>query len=101
MSKKNELKEEMVDFQNNNVSQVPLQETLSAQDTSVLEIAKLNRKVALKEAEKALAQNEAAELSFKYVVLQLYIKYKLDIANDALTEDGKIMRGALQQGAKL
>jgi hypothetical protein len=76
-------------------------EMLGASDIAALEIAKLNRKVALKEAEKALAQNEAAEVSFKYVVLQLYMKYKLDAATDAINEDGRILRGhLLNQGAK-
>lgn len=115
MSKKSELKEEVVVrkevvehlpeklayFPSNEVSPLPPpQEMLAAQDISALDIARLNRKVALKEAEKALAQNEAAELSFKYIILQLYMKYKLDVIKDGITEDGKIMRGALQQGAK-
>jgi hypothetical protein len=77
-----------------------VQETLSDADFSALEIAKLNRKVALKEAEKALAQNEAAELSFKYTVLQFYMKYHLNTNTDAISEDGKIMRNALLQGVK-
>lgn len=76
------------------------QEMLLQQDFSALEIAKLNRKVALKEAEKALAQNESAEMAFKYIILQLYMKYKLDVAADAISDDGKIMRGALLNQAK-
>lgn len=75
-------------------------EMLSQADFSALEIAKLNRKVALKEAEKALAQNESADMSFKYVILQLYMKYKLDVTGDAISDDGKIMRGALLNQVK-
>lgn len=75
-------------------------ETLTQNDFATLEIAKLNRKVALKEAEKALAQNESADMAFKYVILQLYMKYKLDVAGDAISDDGKIIRGALLNQAK-
>jgi hypothetical protein len=57
-----------------------------------LELAKANRKVALAQAEKALAQNETAELGYKYVVLQLYMKYGLTEA-DAISEAGVVVRG--------
>ena len=70
-------------------------EMLFEADKSALEIAKLNRKLALKDAETALAKNESAEMAFKYVVLQLYMKYKLDGTTDAISDDGKILRGAL------
>jgi hypothetical protein len=63
-----------------------------------LELAKANRKVALAQAEKALAQNETAELGYKYVVLQLYMKYGLTEL-DAINENGLVVRGgAVQQG---
>ncbi len=61
-------------------------------DRMALELAKANKKVAIANAEKALAQNETAELSYKYVVLQLYLKYGLN-ENDALNEDGSIIKG--------
>lgn len=73
-------------------------ERLSEVDRMALELAKANRKVALAQAEKALAQNETAELGYKYVVLQLYMKYGLTEA-DAINENGLVVRGgALPQG---
>ena len=61
-------------------------------DRMTLELAKASRKVALANAEKALAQNETSELAYKYVVLQLYMKYGLTEA-DAITEAGEIIKG--------
>jgi hypothetical protein len=66
-------------------------------DRMALELAKSKRQTALAEAKTALANNENAELSYKYVVLQLYMKYGLTEA-DAISEAGEVLRGgALQQ----
>lgn len=64
-------------------------------DRMVIELAKANKKTALAQAEKSLAQNELAELSYKYVVLQLYMKYGLTEA-DVITESGEIIKGGAQ-----
>jgi hypothetical protein len=69
-------------------------------DKMALDLAKERRQTALAEAKTALAKNENAELAFKYVVLQLYMKYGLTDA-DAISEAGDIVRGgALQPQAK-
>jgi len=68
-------------------------------DRMALELAKSKRHLALAQAEKALAQNDTADISYKYVVLQLYMKYGLTEA-DAIDENGKILRGAANQQAK-
>jgi hypothetical protein len=58
-------------------------------DKMALDLAKERRQTALAEAQTALA--------FKYVVLQLYMKYGLTDA-DAISEDGSIVKnGALPQ----
>jgi hypothetical protein len=67
-------------------------EHLQDADRLVLESAKNRKQLALAQAEKALAQNESAELAYKYIVLQLYMKYNLTEA-DAIDESGKILRG--------
>jgi hypothetical protein len=67
-------------------------ERLQEVDRMALELAKANRKTALANAEKALAQNETAELAYKYVVLQICMKYGLTDA-DLLNEDGSFVRG--------
>jgi hypothetical protein len=67
-------------------------EQLSDMDKLQLELAKSRRQTVLAQAEKALAQNESAELSFKNIVLQLYMKYHMD-SNDAISEQGEILRG--------
>lgn len=61
-------------------------------DKAVLDLARERRKTALAEAKTALAQNDNAELSYKYVILQLYMKYGLTDA-DAISEAGDIVRG--------
>lgn len=81
-------------LEDTNVPEVPAK--LEEADRLALELAKQKRLTALANAEKSLAQNEKAELEYKYVVLQLYMKYHLD-QSDALSEDGNIIRG----GAKI
>ncbi len=67
-------------------------EHLTDQDRYALELVKMKRAVALANAEKALAQNEAAELTYKNLVLQLTFKYALK-EHDLITEQGEIVRG--------
>jgi len=66
-------------------------------DRMALELARQQRLTALADARAAIAQNEKAELAYKYVVLQLYMKYGLTDA-DAISENGEIIKnGALMQ----
>lgn len=67
-------------------------EKLMDVDRLTLELARQRRQTALAEAKTALAQNDNAELSYKYVVLQLYMKYSLTEA-DAINEAGEVLRG--------
>lgn len=67
-------------------------EKLQEQDRMTLELAKMNKKMATLAAEKAIAQNETAEMQYKYVVLQLYMRYGLT-AQDGIDENGNIIRG--------
>lgn len=75
---------------------IELPQKLEEADRLTLELAKQKRLTALAQAERALISNEKSELEYKYIVLQLYMKYKLD-ASDALNESGDIIRN----GAKL
>lgn len=81
------------------VEAVVPQERMQEVDRLNLELAKSKREVALADAKTAIANNEKAELAYRYVVLQLYMKYGLN-ANDAITEGGEIVRGGAlpQQG---
>lgn len=72
--------------------QVNNPEKLSETDRLALELAKANQKTALAQAEKAIAQNDNANLAYKYLVIQLYMKYGLN-ADDAISESGEILRG--------
>ena len=69
---------------------------LSEVDRLALELAKSRKQTALAEAKTALAANENADLSYKYVVLQLYMKYGLTEA-DAISESGDIIKGGASQ----
>lgn len=69
-------------------------------DRMALELARQQRLTALADARTAMANNEKAELAYKYVVLQLYMKYGLTDA-DAISETGDIVRGgALPQNQR-
>lgn len=70
---------------------------LSEVDKMALELAKSQRQVALAEAKTALASNEKADLQYKYVILQLYMKYGLS-EKDALNEDGTILYNGANNG---
>lgn len=81
---------------NASVAAAPLPK-LSELDKMALDLAKEKRKTVLAEARTAIANNDAAELGFKNVILQLYMKYSLTAA-DAIAEDGSILiNGAVEQ----
>jgi hypothetical protein len=65
---------------------------LTEEDRLALEVAKARRETAVAQAKEALAKNETAELAYKYVTLQIFMKYGLTAA-DALAENGDILRG--------
>lgn len=78
----------------------PPQEKMSSEDRLTLELAKSRRETAVALAKEALAKNETAEINYKYVVLQLYMKYGLTQA-DAISEStGDIVRGGATALAK-
>ena len=82
----------MSDLQDISVVQVPeSKEKLVESDRHVLDMAKMKRSLALANAEKALAQNEAAELGLNNIVLQLTMKYNLT-EKDTINEQGEILR---------
>ena len=60
-------------------------------DKLALELAKMNKRLAAVNAETALAQNETADIHYKYVVLQIYMKYNLT-PEDTIDEHGNIVR---------
>lgn len=67
-------------------------EKMKDEDVKALELARAKKETALAQAKEAIAKNETAELSYKYVVLQLYMKYGLT-TQDAISEQGDIIRG--------
>lgn len=67
-------------------------EQMAESDVVVLQLAKARQETIVAQAKEALAKAETAEVSYKYVVLQLYMKYGLTAA-DAITENGGIVRG--------
>lgn len=75
------------------VSMVELPATkLSPDDKVALDLAKAKRDLAVAQAEKMVAQSETADVSFKYLVLQIYMKYKLT-EKDGIDEAGNIIYG--------
>jgi hypothetical protein len=74
----------------------PPVEKLSEVDRLSLDLARTKRQTALAEAKTALANNEKSELEYKYLILQVYMKYQLS-SDDALSEAGDIIRGGARQ----
>jgi hypothetical protein len=68
---------------------------LSQDDKVTLDLAKAKRDVAVAQAEKMVAQSETADVSFKYLVLQIYMKYNLT-EKDGIDEAGNIIYGNYQ-----
>ena len=67
-------------------------------DKMALDLARERKLTALAEAKTAVAKNDNAELAFKYVVLQIYMKYGLTEA-DAISEQGEIIKNGAAQAA--
>jgi hypothetical protein len=65
---------------------------LADEDKAALDLAKSRKETAAAVAREATAKGETAELAFRYVVLQLYMKYGLS-TNDALSDNGDILIG--------
>lgn len=65
-------------------------EKISNEDMYELEIAKLNKMLVASQAEKAVLQSQIADLTYKYNILQLYVKYGL--SNTDIIENGMIIR---------
>lgn len=59
---------------------------IDAKDLTALEQSKMNRKLALAEAQTALTKSENAELTYQNLILQIYLKYGLD-PRDSLNVD--------------
>lgn len=66
-------------------------EKISDEDKAVLDKVKAQRELVLERAKAALSANEAAELAHQNVILQLAMKYKLDL-EDQINEKGEIVR---------
>ena len=81
----------MSEEENTQTVEMP-KEKLSDMDNLQLELAKSRSQTALANAKTAIADNQVAELNFKNIVLQLYMKYGLTQA-DAINEQGEILRG--------
>ncbi|CAB4196535.1 hypothetical protein UFOVP1290_55 [uncultured Caudovirales phage] len=67
-------------------------EKISEIDRLSLDLSKTKRELALSDAKTAIANSEKAELSYRYFILKLYMKYNLT-ESDAITEGGDIIRG--------
>ena len=60
-------------------------------DRLKIDQAKTEKKLALANAEKAIAQNDLADMKYRNVVLELYVRYGLGVT-DAINEDGTIIK---------
>lgn len=86
----------VVDFTGSSAPAVnvpPQKEMLEDNDRHALETVKLKVTLAVTSAEKALAQNDVAKLSYNNLLLQLAMKYSLT-NQDVISEEGEILRGA-------
>jgi hypothetical protein len=75
------------------VTAAPAAERLSDADMLSLERANNKRQLALSNAKAATSEAEAAELTYKTLILQLFLKHGLT-QEDVINPDGTIRRGA-------
>lgn len=73
------------------------EEKISDQDKHTLDLMIMQRKVAIATAEKAIAENSASESAYKLALLQLYMKYGMNVETDAIDENGAIKRNAVRK----
>lgn len=66
--------------------------SISLEDKQMLEALKMQRKLALSQAETALAKNEASEAQYQFQLLQLFVKYGLNPQKDILDEHYNIVK---------
>jgi hypothetical protein len=76
--------------QTQKVEEVKAEEKLAEADKFALEKVVLQRKLAIAEAEKC-------ELAHNHIVLQIFMKYGMDPAADAIDDQGVIKRGAAKK----
>lgn len=71
--------------------------SISETDKLVLELLKMKKILAMSQVEKAVAQQETAEIALRHTVLQIYMKYGLSEV-DIIDDSGNIIYGgALNQ----
>lgn len=87
-------KEQQSEINQNFIESKPVK--LSEADKIILDSLKYKRDLSMCMAERELARSESAELSYKYVVLQLYMKYHLT-EQDAINENGDILYGGAKR----
>ena len=85
------MQETLVDFPSSEQSDAGTVERISDNDRFAMELLKLNRKVSVLEAEKAILSSQNADANYKYAVLQLYMRYGLS-QDDTIDDSGKIIR---------
>ncbi len=69
-------------------------ERLSDEDMLTIERANNKRQIAVANAKAATAEAEAAEMGYKNLVMQLFLKYGLS-QEDAINPDGTVKRGGV------
>jgi hypothetical protein len=73
------------------------EEHLIAADLLVYKQVVTNSMLASSAADKAIAENKAAQMEAKYIVLSLFMKYHLVPGKDDIRDDGKILRAAIEK----
>jgi len=77
------------------MEKTPNQEKMAEEDMFKLERAFAKKQLAEKDVQRANAEQEAADLSYRNVVLQLFMKYGLTEA-DSINNDGTFTRKVVQ-----
>lgn len=69
---------------------------ISDADKSNIDVARLKKLLYTAEARAAILQNEKIDIEYKYLILQMYMKYGLT-NDDAISENGDIVKNALKK----
>ena len=66
---------------------------VSEQDLQTLQLANTNKTISRLTAEKAISDHNTADMTHRFVTLQVFVKYGLDQSKDTVDESGNIVRG--------
>lgn len=71
-------------------------ETITDEEKKMIADLAARRQLSFAQAQAAIAKNQTVDLEHKNLVLQLFMKYKLNPETDSIDEKGQLVRGEVK-----